>query len=433
MLTLTKRPLYFAGLTILSFGLWIVLQPGLLHVGGLEAVRRTRLGQQDEGIPTSHTLVHSVSTWDGKFFRIDMGGELAMNPNIIPHPILDDAWILVAQLRQETQYFAELVCTANFHQDVLKCIDDPSKLPIAPTFGDKCTGDLAYIALNQGPHDARVFYGPRKPYTIYGSNSIHTCFGQWAHDFRSLVQWGFESDESPDDFASATELQRPPPWSAIEKNWFLFWDLDGQMYVHYDLVPNRVFASVHNSGAVGPNLGSFARNDDEECMAKFMPNVGPEHESIHQATNSLSITVCTRDDESCTPDISNTFIFTIYQHKAYYNFHAVYEPYILLFEQVPPFKIHAISTKPFWIHGRNVRASQAPLADQPEDTDPFLTNVTHTVEQMLYVTSMSWKNKGQRYHGYIDDVLFIAFGVEDEETAAIDVVVGDLMQNLGFC
>jgi hypothetical protein len=52
---------------------------------------------------------------------------------------------------------------------------------------------------------------------------------------------------------------------------------------------------------------------------------------------------------------------------------------------------------------------------------------------MFYVTSLSWKGQGQRYHGYIDDVLFVAFGIEDEKSAAIDLVAGDLLQDLGFC
>lgn len=260
-------------------------------------------GQPGEVPLATHDVIHSLSTSDGRYFPIDMGGKPAMNPNIIPHPFLEDTWILVAQLRQDTQYFAELVCNARFAAGLLRCISNPSKLPIAPTFGDKCTGGLAYIELNQGPHDARVFYGPDKPYTIYGSNSEHTCFGQWVHDFRNLVEWGDEVNVYAEEFLLATELQRPPPWSAIEKNWFLFWDLDGHIYVHHDLVPNRVFARVENSGAVGPDMGLAVRSFDEECMRRNMPEVGPELESIHQATNSLSITMCKRDDNSCAPDI----------------------------------------------------------------------------------------------------------------------------------
>lgn len=387
----------------------------------------------DRNISATHTVLRSLSTHHGQYFSIEMGGEPAMNPNIIPHPAMNNSWILVAQLRKESEHFAELVCIAKFSHGVLACNDAASKLPIAPTFGDKCTGDLAYISLSQGPHDARVFYGPRQPYTVYGSNSAHTCFGQWVNDFRSLTEWHWEAVETSNDFSVATELLRPLPWSDIEKNWFLFWDIEGTMYIHHDLVPNRVFARLETSGSVGPDLGIFARAGDAECMKSYMPATAPQLESIHQATNSLSLTMCRRNDTSCLPSVANTFVFTIFHHKKYHNFHAVYEPYILVFEQVPPFKVYAISRKPFWIAGRQHRAPDETASTESVGDNRSVDSASRTSQQMLYVTSMSWKDKEQRYHGYLDDVLFIAFGIEDEATAAIDVLAGDLMLDLGHC
>lgn len=52
---------------------------------------------------------------------------------------------------------------------------------------------------------------------------------------------------------------------------------------------------------------------------------------------------------------------------------------------------------------------------------------------MFYITSMSWKSHAQKYHGYIDDVIFVAFGVEDTMAGVIDVLAGDLLQDLAFC
>ena len=49
------------------------------------------------------------------------------------------------------------------------------------------------------------------------------------------------------------------------------------------------------------------------------------------------------------------------------------------------------------------------------------------------MTSLSWNTHGQKYHGYSDDVLFIAFGIEDSKTAAIDIVAGELLMDLGLC
>ncbi|KAK5089683.1 hypothetical protein LTR24_005952 [Lithohypha guttulata] len=427
-----KRPAYsIVPLSILLFLVW-----ALYHNDVDTSQYRGDLISSIFRRPSSrtHNVVFSASTADHKFFMVDFGDQLAINPNIIPHPVLEDTWIVVAQLLPEGKgnQFAELACNAKFDNGTLRCVNHAVALPIASTFGDKCAGDLELLNLNRGPHDARVFYGPRTPYTIYGSNSAFTCFGQWIQDFRTLVEWGYEIfDEN--DFFHATELQRPPPWGTMEKNWFLFFDQNDQAYLHYDVAPGRVFAKVETNGAVGPDLAPITAAHDEECMARYMPKIGPQLESIHQATNSLLVTLCKRHGPLCIPDDSNTFIFTVFQHKTYFNFHALYEPYIMLFEHTAPFKIHGISRKPFWIHGRGDGIREVDIAHPHSVRRSVGKESDAGGDEMFYVTSVSWKNKGQKYHGYIDDVLFVAFGIEDRQPAAIDVVAGDLLRSLGTC
>ncbi|CAM1507723.1 Fc.00g045710.m01.CDS01 [Cosmosporella sp. VM-42] len=377
----------------------------------------------DNGVPSgdatpSHHELFSSSTTDKKFFSIDFGGELeGMNPNIIPHPKLADTWIVVAQRRpkpeEQSIWFAELVCNAAFQDGVLRCLSSPSMLPVAATVGRRCEGDLSFFNSNIGPHDARVLFGPEYPYIVYGSNSMFTCFGQFIQDFRMLVDWGL-TIAAPEEFRMGTELQRPLPWGPVEKNWFPFWDAAGQMYVHYDLAPGRTFAQVSPDGSVGPDLAPSASSTDEECLQRYFPKLGPELESIHQATNSLQITMCRKADPSCISNESNTFLFTIFQHKTYFNFHSVYEPYVMVFKQSAPFEIHAISRRPLWIHGREQHPDRG-------------------TSDMLYVTSMSWKSRDRQYQGYLDDELFVAFGVEDERAAGIDLLASDLLQGLGLC
>lgn len=382
-------------------------------------------------VSKSHTEIFSISTKNGKYFPIEFGEEEAMNPSIIPHPTLVDTWIIVAQHRrpseQSSAWFAELVCDATFKKGRLSCIKPPMILPIAATTGDNCDGDLAYFAFNIGPHDARVFYGPHHAFAIYGSNSGYTCFGQWVQDFRMLVEWAVEPAIKT-DFRLGTEIRRPTPFGAIEKNWFLFWDKDGEVYVHYDVFPRRSFARLNIDGTVGPDLAPLAAASDQNCMARLMPNVAETLESIHQATNSLSLTLCNRADISCEPNDSNTFIMTLFQHKSFYYYHSVYEPYVMLFKRAEPFEVHGISSKPIWINGR-AKAGDArrPVGKEFEELESW--NQT----EMLYVTSMSWKAHGQKYHGYLDDVLFIGFGIEDERTGGIDVLAADLVKNVGLC
>ena len=385
----------------------------------------------EKDIAETHREVFSVSTADKKYFMIDFGGQEAINPNIIPHATLNDTWIIVAQRQKSSVkgsvWFAELVCDAVFRDGVLGCVESPLILPIAATVGDKCVDDLAYFSLNVGPHDARVFYGPRTPYAIYGSNSAFTCFGQWMVDFRILVDWGYE-DAVGQEYRRATELQRPDPYGPVEKNWFIFWDKDEHMYVHYDIAPKRSFAKLQYDGSVGQDLALQAAASDEKCLAKYMPQIAPELESIHQATNSLSITLCERSDPSCKADDSKTFILTVFQHKSFYSFHSVYEPYVMLFQQTAPFEIYGISSSPIWIHGRG-------KPGQRERLEPLGTEASRPSNQaeMFYVTSLAWKRHDQKYHGYVDDVIFIAFGIEDSRTAGIDIKAGDLLADVRPC
>lgn len=225
----------------------------------------------------------------------------------------------------------------------------------------------------------------------------------------------------------STELQRPGSYGPIEKNYFTFWDKDENIYAHYDVFPKRTFAKLSDDGSVGPDLAPAAA-DDEKCINKYMKGifskegVSHESESIHQATNSISITLCKRSDSACKVDDSNTFILNIFQHKKFYDGHAVYDPYVMLFQQQAPFAIHGISTKPFWINGRG-------MPGEWKDANGKHSDQT----EMLYVTSLGWKKAGQKYHGYIDDVLLILFGVEDSRSAGIDITAGDLLGDLGLC
>lgn len=404
--------------------------------------------------------LYSLTTTDRKFFPIYFGdSKQGYNPNIIPHPTKHDMWIVVAQHEQSRETFdvsGELVCTAGFFEGVLICADPPTILPITPSITGVCEGDLAYMNFRFGPRDARMFYGPSGPLILYGTQSQYACLGIWVQDVRMILDaFHLERFALAKLFISATEIQRPLPWHGIEKNFFVFWDVEGKAYVHHDIHPKRVFAELDFDGSVGEDLAPKSAAHDEACMAQYMPHVGPNLESIHQATNSLAITLCKRADPKCIPDSSNTFVMHIFQYKVheqrrvskaahvwldaerflttsqtYHDYHGIYEPYVVLFQQSAPFAIHAISQRPLWIHGRNALTKATGSLSYEGKPDSDIPN-GHT--EMFYMTSMSYKSHSQRYHGYIDDVLFLAFGIEDSRSGAIDIMAGDLLQDLALC
>lgn len=391
----------------------------------------------------THHEVFSVSTADKKFFRIDFGQQLGINPNLIPHPIYNDTWIAVAQLHNQravpnSYFFTQIVCNVVFKDGKLVCNSPTSILPIAATTGPKenC-GDAnkvpVFFGLSIGPHDARIFYGPERPFAMYGSISKYTCFGQWMLDFRILVDWGMELSMMNEEilFREATEVVRPPPFGVIEKNWFVFWDSNDNMYIHMDIAPKRAFAKLDNNGTTGEDLAPLAASKDEKCINEFMPKAprASEHlEDIHQATNSLKITLCVRSDPACKPDDTNTFIMTLFHHKTFFSWHGVYDPFVMLFKQSAPFEIHGISQKPIWFHGRG-----GPGKGRKPDVLPEELHASWNQTEMFFTTSISWKQKGQKYHGYIDDVMFVGFGIEDRDTGGIDVVAGDLLGGMALC
>lgn len=229
--------------------------------------------------------------------------------------------------------------------------------------------------------------------------------------------------EKEDAFFYPTDLQRPPPVGGIEKNWFAFWDADDEMYLHYDVKPRkRSFAKVKFDGSVGEDLAPLATRDDK-CMEELMPSFHHnDREWIHQATNSLSITLCKRSDSNCRATEDNTFIMLLFQMKTFYM-HGVYYPYIMLFKRSAPFEIHGISSKPLWYNGRG----------KMNEFWRWSTWKPKDQTQLVFTTQMSWQGMGHMYHGYLDDKVILAFGIEDKHGGGIDVMAGDLLQGMRFC
>lgn len=377
----------------------------------------------------THHEIFSQSTKEGRYFLVRFEEERTINPNIVSHPTKKDVWFIIAQQHktkeQNWAWFTELACEASFRDGDLQCLHHPTILPIASTSSPHCSGDLDYYDAGIGPHDARVFHGPDRPYVIYGSQSQHSCFGLWMQDFRRLVDWQHEYDPAY-AFRHATDLQRPAPHGPVEKNWFVFWDIDGQIHAHYDIYPKRAYAKLNKDGSVGDDLAHLAHEADDRCMKRIMASELEEPDSkFHQATNSLSITMCVKNDPGCKKTPENTFIMTIFQRKTERSLHCVYEPYVMLFGQKAPFPIHALSKKPLWIHGRRVPGEHKVYDD---DVHP-----PQEQSEMLYITSMSWKDPSRLYHGYLDDVLFIGFGIEDCKTGGIDVLASDLLAAIERC
>jgi hypothetical protein len=384
----------------------------------------------NENTKIKHHEVFSNMTADGKFFMVDFIDEGSYNPNFLPHFYKEDTFVMIAQRDKQhddnTIWNVELVCDAKFMNGKMTCVKSPMNLPIASTMSTFCTEDMDYFNNQIGPHDARVFYGPKAPYIVWMSQSPFNCLGQWIQDLRRITDWHRSPTTNiSDPFFYPTILQRPPPYGRIEKNWYVFWDYSGEMYLHYDTTANtRVFAKLAVDGSVGPDLAPATAAHDAQCMEKLMPKIRakPFPEWLHQATNSLAVTLCRRADPTCHATQDNTFILALFQTKTFY-YHGVYEPYFMLFQQTAPFAVYGITTVPVWYHGRG----------KPHGNWTEGTTKPKDQSQMIFTTSISWKTPGKMYHGFLDDEVLIGFGVEDQASAGMDVVMGDLLADLETC
>jgi len=382
-----------------------------------------------ENLQIPHQRLYSKTTSDGNYIKIDFLSRGAYNPSILPHPYKNNTWVVVANPEKSDpdlhDYWTyQLVCEAVLNGNNLTCIRQPLNLPIASTVSPHCVGNQDWYNGVIGPHDARIYHGLDHPYITYVSQSAFNCVGQWMQDLRRIVDWGTKGMRNQSEvFFWPTNLQRPPPYRSIEKNWFPFWDAKGEMYLHTDTSPKRVFAKLHPDGSVGEDLAPLAASHDEACMERFMPALRPnELEYMHQATNALAITMCKRSDLGCVRTEDNTFLFTIFQHKSFY-WHGQYSPYVMVFEQKAPFKVHGISSKPLWISGRGVPGGHW----RDGTTKPW------DQTEMMFITSIAWKDANLTYHGYMDDDLFINFGIEDKRAGTMDVAAGDVLAYLNLC
>lgn len=379
----------------------------------------------DPDVQQSHHQIFSATSATGSYFPVKFGSVNSANVNFIPHWEKPNTWITVAQKMKvpgdNPVWNSQLMCDAYFDNDgVMTCEHEPVALLVPPTQSGKCEGDVGYFSWNIGPHDARLAYGPDRPFLVYGSNSRHNCFGIWAVDARMTMEWDWGPPEEA-GFRFPVDLQRPPPYRPVEKNYFLWWDMQNMAYLHHDVWPHRVFAKLEKDGSVGTDLGYSTRLNDDACIAAYVPKIpeGSEDQSIHQGTNSVSVTMCKRSDPTCKATDANTYVLHIFQYKTFYYGHPEYEPYVMLFNRVAPFQLHSISSKPLWVTGRKKAGEIAGVPD--------------TETGMIYITSINWRDQGLNYHGYLDDMLMIGHGIEDKLSGGMDILAEDLLDSMALC
>lgn len=243
-------------------------------------------------------------------------------------------------------------------------------------------------------------------------------------------------------YPSLTEITRNPPSTRgqVEKNWMFFSSRQNN-FIHYDMGPdNRAFAKLLGGGLTTVNL-----TDEYElpCIASYpgMKAVG----SWHQATNSLRLVLCNRNDKDCEQNDENTVFFAIIHHKirGLMGLPARYERYFMVWSAVPPFSMLGISKHPILMANETANGFSAEenWQDDPEhqamvdaggEGKGEWARFTYTVS-MAYAWGRRLDESQDKNTGYLDDEVIIGVGVDDEDCTYAISTPRDFLQCLRAC
>ncbi|KAL6721836.1 hypothetical protein ACLMJK_000941 [Lecanora helva] len=391
----------------------------------------------------------------------------------------------VCHVSGQESRLGEKVCTDDDLDHVgpgggMRCATPPTTLSVPPTPAEKCEGKFMEYADIPGFHDPRMFWsGKGEPLMMVNTQSRYACFGLWLIDLRSLYP-SLDSllASSPTlpslgplkSYPTLTELTRNPAntRSQIEKNWFLFFPVNGESYIHYDLSPpgggprGRTFAKLLGNGLTTTNLTDSL---EQPCLRKIMETeeAGPVKQggSWHQATNALRLILCNRSDHKCQARNENTVFFAVI-HRKFPNWLKLplrYERFFMVWQATAPFNMLGVSKHPILM--ANETASGWSASENWSDNSTNQGLVAATKERNLnatepfggkdfwayftYTVSMSWAwgrapregSVGDEAHdmhvGYLDDEVLLAIGVDDKGQAFSRVKAAELVQCMSAC
>lgn len=256
-------------------------------------------------------------------------------------------------------------------------------------------------------------------------------------------------------YPTLTELTRNPPEtrSAMEKNWMLFFT-NTEAYVHYELSPRggRTFAKLLGNGLTTTNLTDPL---ERPCLLDVAPDERDEAKkggTWHQASNSLRLILCNRDDPNCKENAANTVFFAIV-HRKHPNFLRLplrYERYFIVWSAVPPFSMLGISQHPILLANETASGWSA---EQNWDDDRADASTVHDASAtdgerrggkgywayFTYTVSIAyaWGRKEDettsKNTGFLDDEVILGIGIDDKGQGFARVKAGELLQCLRAC
>lgn len=410
----------------------------------------------DEEAKVDHRLLTSVRSNDGPYHTINLNrtGVDILNPTLIELPVGSkhdfmvvarmfhvDANINGVDYRQARQVamFANLTDdsgrpeleTGEWHKLLIEDFLGPEHHCKAQPKMDK------YI----GPEDMKVFWSrTRAPLIVFTHQTPdeNLCEGMFIIDARAAVP---ELDDivgrsdfnmPPIYFEKPTPLYRKPPLGheedvqyQREKNWALVQSplsKDNQELLVM-AEPSRLFKFQ----APGEPVEQVETTEISAVEAPFPYNVTDTWHStagtcihdvmksdshVHQSTQMLSLTLCNRD--ACTPSEDNTVLIGMVQRRydPPVRKHTLYERRIVAYSSAPPYQMRSVSKR---------------LMYPGEDDDKYIW----TGGMALFANSANVPT--DRSHAFLDDEVWLSFGIADKAPGWLDVRAADLIAGHYMC
>lgn len=297
-----------------------------------------------------------------------------------------------------------------------------------------------------GPEDMKIFWTRKRvPLIVFTHQTPDEvlCEGMFAIDARAAVPelvdaLGPHALDLPEiKIRTPAPLRRTPPPGheedqayQREKNWApvqspLNQEDDGDDDVYFMVEPSQLFRwRPESNGTVEevpaqrdssvevpyqPGLSAEWHSEKGTCINDVMLSNG----NVHQSTPMLSLTLCDRG--TCEPSADNTVLLGMVQRR--YDPPGVYrstwyERHIVAYSAAPPYAMMSVS-KVLSYHGEVKNkyiwtGGMVYLADSPGI--PF-----------------------NRSHGYLDDEIWLSFGIRDKAAGWIDVDAKELIKDHYFC
>jgi hypothetical protein len=291
-----------------------------------------------------------------------------------------------------------------------------------------------------GPEDMKLFWtGLGEPLLIFTHqvDDAVRCQGQFIIDARAAVpelgeilstdaelpKIRFHEPEglrriAPSGEESDPRYQREKNWAPVQapfssdKEELLFMVEPSQLFRFTDVngVVKSVIKEEDQHSAVEAPYPLHAKEKDpwrsehQTCLHDVMLSDG----HVHQSTPMLSVTLCDRGD--CHPSPENTVLIGMVQRR--YDFPTWYDRRIATYASVPPYNMLSVSKK-LTYHGETETGTYA------------------WTGSMVYYTHH--RHFPPPNHGFLDDEIWLSFGIKDADGGWIDVRARELIDDHYLC